>query len=369
MKLVYVASSIVPSRTANSIHVVKMCAAFARNGHDVSLIVPRRPERIQGVPDIFEYYGADPMFEICTLPWIELKGRAYLFAGLAAQRARKIRADFVYGRVVHACYLAVLAGVPSMFESHAPVTEFDGLGIWMFKRLIRHPRFRGLVVISDALRRHYEVHYPELAGRITTAPDAADEIPGVDRQERMYDEPGRGLKVGYVGHLYPGRGMDLIAKLAERCSWAEFHIIGGMQKDIDEWRGRCGGVPNIVFHGFCPPAQVQEYMARLDVLLAPYQRIVAPFGGKRDTAQWMSPLKIFEYMAARKAMIVSDLPVLREVLDETNAMLVDPEDVDGWMRALSVLQDPKRREQLSQKAHRDFLASYTWRVRAKRVLA
>ena len=121
------------------------------------------------------------------------------------------------------------------------------------------------------------------------------------------------LKAGYVGHLYRGRGVELIAKLAERCSWAEFHVIGGMQKDIDEWRGRCAGIANIVFHGFCPPAQVQSHMARLDVMLAPYQRRVATFGGGRDTSQWMSPMKIFEYMAAGKPMIASDLPVLREI--------------------------------------------------------
>src|SRR5690606_38650280 len=148
LKLVYVANSIVPSQTANSIHIVKMCAAFARNGHDVSLLVPRRPERIQSVSDIFAYYGTAPAFDIRMLPWISLKGRAYWFAWLAAQQARKIGADFVYGRAVHGCYLAALAGIPSMFESHAPITEFDRVGIWMFNRLIRHPLFRGLVVIS-----------------------------------------------------------------------------------------------------------------------------------------------------------------------------------------------------------------------------
>lgn len=368
MKLVYVANSIVPSRTANSIHIMKMCAAFARNGHDVTLLVPRRPERSRNVPDIFAYYGTDPSFRLRMLPWMGLKGRAFVFAWLAALQARKIEADFVYGRAVHGCYLAALAGIPAMFESHAPVTDFDRVGAWMFKRLIGHPRFRGLVVISEALRRHYEMHYPELAGRITTAPDAADELPGVDRQRAAANEAGRRLKVGYVGHLYRGKGMDLIVKLAAVCSWADFHIIGGMQRDIDEWRARCAGLANVVFHGFCPPAQVQEQMAQLDVMLAPYQKTVAAFGGKHDIARWMSPLKIFEYMAARKPMIASDLPVLREVLDESNAILVDPEDVDGWMRALSALQDPDLRERIAAKAHRDFLASYTWQARARRVL-
>ena len=109
-------------------------------------------------------------------------------------------------------------------------------------------------------------------------------------------------------------------------------------------------------------------MARLDVMLAPYQRRVAIYGNSGDTSRWMSPLKIFEYMAARKPMIASDMPVLREVLDDSNAILVDPEDVDAWQNALTSLRDPERREQLGTKAHQDFVAYYTWRARADRVL-
>lgn len=33
MKIVYLSASSIPSRTANSIHVMRMCAAFAKNGH------------------------------------------------------------------------------------------------------------------------------------------------------------------------------------------------------------------------------------------------------------------------------------------------------------------------------------------------
>ena len=40
MNLVYISNSIIPSRTANSIHVMKMCQAFADNGHDVVLLAP-----------------------------------------------------------------------------------------------------------------------------------------------------------------------------------------------------------------------------------------------------------------------------------------------------------------------------------------
>jgi glycosyltransferase involved in cell wall biosynthesis len=364
LKIAYVANSIIPSRTANSIHVMKMCAAFARAGHDVTLLVPGRPERAKDVGDAFGYYGVRESFRVVALPWGRVTGKAYLFAWRAARAARASGADLCYGRMVHACYFAARAGLPVKFESHAPVTDFDAVGAWMFRRLLRHPRFRGLVVISDALRRHYEAGYGAPGRAIVVAPDAADEAP-VPAAARGGDR----LKVGYVGHLYRGRGIELIVRLAERCPWAEFHVVGGLPEDIEVWRGRCRSVGNLRFHGFCPPSDVRSRIAEFDVVLAPYQRAVTTYGERHDTSQWMSPLKIFEYMAAAKPMVASDLPVLREVLNDSNAVLVDPESVDAWAEAIGRLRDPGLRGRIGSGAHRDFLASHTWEQRARRVLA
>ena len=364
MKLVYVANSIVPSRTANSIHIMKMCAALARNGNDVTLCVPQRPERAEIPADVYNFYGVPPSFRIHHLPWLRVTGRGVAFAWQAARLARRERADLLYGRLVHACYMAARRGVPAIFESHAPIEAYDRWGTLLFERLIRRPQFRRLIVISNALRDHYERRYPGLAGSIRVAPDAADDVATPPVRPRS-----GGLKAGYVGHLYPGRGIELIAALAEQCPWAEFHLIGGLERNIAEWRGRCTGRSNIMFHGFRAPSEVQSYISELDVLLAPYQRAVATYGERVETSRWMSPLKIFEYMAAGKPMVVSDLPVLREVLDESNSILVEPEDVAGWVRALKVLRDEDLRQRLGQEARRCFLQSHTWDKRARAVLA
>jgi len=84
----------------------------------------------------------------------------------------------------------------------------------------------------------------------------------------------------------------------------------------------------------------------------------------------MSPLKIFEYMAAGKAMLCSDLPVLREVLiHEQTALLCDPENPEGWVRALKRLRDDvDLRKRLGKTARREFMAKYTWKTRAESIL-
>ncbi|HMK08634.1 MAG TPA: glycosyltransferase, partial [Anaerolineales bacterium] len=87
-----------------------------------------------------------------------------------------------------------------------------------------------------------------------------------------------------------------------------------------------------------------------------------------DTAAFASPLKAFEYLAAGRPILSSDLPVLREVLNEGNAVLLDPESVEAWASALRDLAaDAARRVRLGQAA-RAAAARYSWLERTRRAL-
>jgi len=79
-------------------------------------------------------------------------------------------------------------------------------------------------------------------------------------------------------------------------------------------------------------------------------------------------MKMFDYMACRRAIISSDLPVIGEVLNETNAVLCPPEDPEAWAAALQALyQDQPRRLHLAQQALQD-VKRFTWQARAARAI-
>ncbi|MEK7478858.1 MAG: glycosyltransferase, partial [Patescibacteria group bacterium] len=79
--------------------------------------------------------------------------------------------------------------------------------------------------------------------------------------------------------------------------------------------------------------------------------------------------KMFEYMASKKPIIASDLPSIKEVLNDKNALLVkegDPEDLAQGIK--NILNDKRFAENLTTQAFID-VKKYSWQERVKKILA
>lgn len=367
MRIAYLAEARLPSRQANSIQVMRMCGAFALNGHQVGLYVPNHGETQAADRErLFSFYGAEPAFDVHRLACPPVRGQATLMAMHGAWLVRRGDPDLIYTRTLTLGErVSRWAGRPIVLELHAPVA--DPLRE-RFVALIGRRAFRHLVVISQALADALLQDHPQLQGRIVVAHDAAD-VPPADARSIALKRDGR-LVAGYCGQLFKGKGMEIVAGLARAMPDIDFHVVGGEDTDLAFWKSETLGLANLTFHGPQPPARVPAYIAAFDVALAPYQRRVEGFGGGRDIASWMSPLKIFEYMACGKAIVSSDLPVLREVLgDGRNARLCDPDDLESWIQVMRSLQDDGARSRLAGTARRDFVTHHTWAQRAAKVLA
>lgn len=117
MKIVYISYATIPSRTANSIQVMKMCQAMALNGHKVVLLVPdKKSESEKGISDIYHFYGVKNCFEIRKIFCPLIKEKTLIFSFRATYIAKKLKSDIIYTRSILAGLVASFYGVPTICE-------------------------------------------------------------------------------------------------------------------------------------------------------------------------------------------------------------------------------------------------------------
>lgn len=386
MKVYYISPSTIPSRAANSIHVVNMCEALTQLGHHVTLFV--RSESLNGADfekKVQEFYGIDTKnidilaIRCNTTRGIELRISLQALFRFFQELITLKLPDIIISRNLYAAvFLGFFLRRKIVYETHAPERGFRKILQGCLVKSGRIP----CVVISEALRRIIaSLHVKSKKSIIYVMHDAArSEQPLMDETGRRfyrqrYLGPYLNLSeydkfVGYFGHLHPGRGIEIIRGIAAEIPRVAFIVYGGNEKNLIK-RREDNNNKNLYFMGHIPPAEVRSAMAMMDILLMPYQKSVSVGLTDVDTAQWMSPMKLFEYMSAGVPIISSDLPVLREVLhDGVNCLLVPPDNVSSWAQAVNqLLASPDLAVKIRCRAYKQFLSDYTWYKRANRMIS
>ena len=362
--ITYISPSILPSRAANSIHVINQCNALAKEAICLDLFFATTLSDFSN-EDIRFHYGIDLRPNINLIP-IHLKFNLavqvqiavfFIFHYLYHFRPTKL----TISRNFYASFILTVVGRSHIYESHGVErSKFKNLlQIFIIKRNIT-------IAISQKLADMLQ-EQSKCENKIYVLHDAASEIDTVDVSS--YIENTNRFKVGYFGHLYQGRGIEIIYRLAEIFPELDFYVVGGNEEQINDLRNK-SQLQNFKVIGFITNMEARSLMRGLDLLLMPYQRTVSIGLVGSDTSAWMSPLKMFEYMSSGKPIISSKLPVIEEVLiNNYNALLVAPEDLEMWRDAvLRIIKDETLRKNLSKNARNDFIAKYTWEARAREIL-
>ena len=368
MKLAAIAGSTIPSDTANSIQVMKACSAIAQLGHTITLIVPENPQ--SKIVNLKAHYGLQTDFPI---EWLSSSSRR-LFTWESVRRARVLKPDLLYTWFPQSAVFGLLYKLPVIFEIHIQPTGL--LGPTWHRAFAKLPGKKRLVSITRALvnilERDYNMRFQP--DEVVIAPNGVD----LERFGSLPDPPTARRQIGLreaptvmcTGHLYAGRGADLFLSVAQSIPQAQFVWVGGRHEDIDSWKQRAEvqSISNIRFTGFIPNNDLPIYQAAADILLMPYSRSIMGSSGTADSASVASPMKMFEYMAAGRAIVTADLPVIREVLNESNAAFCKPDEIEDWKLEIdTLLADETRRAKLGSQARRD-VEKFSWLKREERVL-
>ena len=356
-----------PSTAANSVQVIHVANALTDLGWEVTLHGFRGDGFCEGTT--WRDYGLRAQLQPLLRPGSQNRVVRLWSLLRTAVAVWRTRPDLTYTRNPLIAVLTRRGRRGKLCEIHQVPRPGSAMGVLM-RLMTWQPGKTLLVFITEAVQRDTNARFPR-ARRLPqlVAPSGVD-VEAFSTADPTYPRPpGSALRVGYVGSLYEGRGVDVILACARRLPEHEFLVVGGTDEQWELVTSQ--GVPeNLRRLPHQPAVAVPGILRSCDVLLAPYQEQVRAFGDAGDISGWMSPLKIFEYMGSGRAIIASRLPVLSEVLsDGHNATLAPHDDLEAWVQAIiNLSQDEDRRLRLGRQAQLDAADKFSWKQRTAHIL-
>lgn len=358
MKILYIANIRIPTERAHGIQIMKMCEAFANAGNEITLLVPKRFNSIK--EEIFNYYGVQQNFKIKKVFNFDLVkyGRiGFLVQSFSFSLAVIFflffnRFDLIYSRDEMPLFFAKLFNKNVLYEAHMPRFNF----------FIK--RFKKIITISIGLKSFY-VKRGFKEDKVCVVPDSVD----INKFNISLSKESCRCKLNlpidnkivmYTGHLYKWKGVETLAKAKEFLKEDIMIVfVGGLESDIKKFKDK---YPNVKILGIVSHKEIPYYLRSADVL-------VLPNSAKNNISKfYTSPMKLFEYMASGVPIVASDLPSLREILDEKNSILVEADNPQKFAFGIEKIINNEGLGDLLSKNALEKIQNFSWNNRVKLII-
>jgi len=368
MKINYISTYSIPSKRAVGIQIMNTCSALAEDGNDVTLWIPKQDKDFEQ-SEAFRFYNVLQNFSI----------KHVLIKRFGQGKIQYLLKTLLYLRNVK----RVLKNTPSIIYSREQVTGlfFPGFvfevhylprRVTFFHKLLwgRASRF---VVVTSFLKEEL-IKSGFSAEKIHVAPDAVNDVHLLSVITKQDARKNLNLLqdkkiIAYVGKYETpfsgGKGVDeLIQAFSEviRAVPAAFILLVGIDtrymEEVEKKITKAGIKGSYKISAHVSQMSVVEYLRAADVLVMNY-----PWS--EHAAYQMSPMKLFEYMAAQRPIVASRLPSIEEVVDDSCVCFVEPDNQDDLIRGIiKTISDEEYAKTLSQ-ASFERVQSYTWKKRAQ----
>jgi len=228
-----------------------------------------------------------------------------------------------------------------------------------------------IVVVSDTVGKRLQSYWQVPAEKIVTVPLGADlelfdptlEQPDVRAELGLSDEP----VIVFTGTFQPWHGLSNLIRAFSQVvlETPEARLVlvgdGAVRAELEIQARAAGLADKIIFTGSVPYQKVPAFVSMADAAVAPYPKLA--------TELWFSPLKLYEYMAASKAIVASRVGQIVDVLEDGHSgLLVEPDDIQALSQALvKLLKDKSLRSKLGENARCAALAKHSWQAHTEKL--
>jgi glycosyltransferase involved in cell wall biosynthesis len=344
-----------------------MCESFAEQGNEVELIVPKRKNFIK--ESVFDYYGIRKNFKIKKIPTIDLifLGKigfliqSFLFSiFLLLYLFFRKKKNIIYVRGEIILPISFFFKENIFWETHIKPNN-----IKIYKKVFN--KIKGIIIITKYYEKEIKEELKISSKKIFYYPDGVDlkkfniKISKEKAREKL-NLPLDKKIVLYVGHLYDWKGVQVLAEASEYLNEnTEVFFVGGTEKDIKDFKEKNKKFKNVLIVGHKSRSEVVYWQKSADVLILPNS------AKSKVSMYYTSPMKLFEYMAAKRPIVASDLPSIRDILNKENSVLVEADNPEELAEGINeILRNRVLDDKISEQAFRD-VKNYTWEKRARNI--
>lgn len=364
MKLLYIASIRLPTEKAHGIQIMKTCEAMSQTGAEVSLFVPNfflSPNK----ENPFDYYGVGKTFKIKRFFGLRLIRlgpvgfflETFIFFFGILFSSDFWNTDYIFSRDEMLVAFSSFFGKKTIWETHT--------GSYNIFTKIALKKSKLTVSISQGLKDFY-VSKGVSPSKIIVAHDGAqlEDFKISHSKDEVRKKLGLPIdkKIAlYAGRLDGWKGVETFFEASKHFSSNTIAVVvGGDANQVNFFTKK---YPKINFLGYKPYKELPMYQKSADVLIVPNT-------SKDDVSRlYTSPLKVFSYMASGVPIVASDLPSIREVLNDSNSILVQSDSPKALFEGIKrILEDGSRADIMAKRALLD-VSRYSWPARAKGIIS
>lgn len=221
-----------------------------------------------------------------------------------------------------------------------------------------------ILCVSEPAKQHLVTSWQVDPEKIVVMPNGVDINLFKPGNPNMHLKNTLGLNghqvIAFVGGFQPWHGLEILVESFAQCLNEVPNIKlllvgdGRAREDVEKAIQKFGVSSNVIITGFVPQQQVPDYLSVSDMAVMPYPELPKEL--------WFSPLKMYEYMSAGKAIVASRAGQIAEVINHgENGFLVEPGDKDDLAKALlRLLKNPEEGARLGATARQQAIEHHSW---------
>ncbi len=365
MRIAYLFNSSTPSSNPSSIQVVNTCAAISKLSHEIKLIVPNTGLKFS----LSKFYGIKKTPKLIKLRYFKkfpLGINYYLFSVCAIFYGLYKNTDLFITRNFFTLFILNLLKKKVIIEVHHDLSNESRIVKFLYRnfKIFNKKNVVKIVAITSSVRSYLIKNFKVEKKKIDIVPSASSlkfKFSKLKKKKRY--------KIGYFGSLDESKGSKFIMNLSKKDNLNDYFIYGGSPEQVLKMK-RKNSSKKLKIYPSIPYSKIKLHISKMDILLMPSNTTkIRSLGGSGNIAKYTSPLKLFDYLASGKLIMVSNVKVFKEILkDRNDCFIMKNFNTNSWINKINKIKfDLKKVNRIKKNAFR-LSKKYTYLTRAQKIL-